>query len=334
MRPASRAAITAATWLPPWMAGWATWGSGSPGEKGDVADGEDVRVSGKRQVAANRNSAASGKLDAEQPRHRAGGDACSPDDRAGRYSPPIFQNHGIGLDMVDTRAQLHRDLASPQRCRGLIRERPVEGAEHAVGRFDERDRRRRRGEIGVVLSEHLVDQLAKAAGHLHAGRPAADDHDAEIDGRRRVGAGSLEPAEQMGPKPQCIVQRLERKGVGADTVDAERRADRSGGDDEVVVAEHPVAADRHRLMLQIDVRDLTEHEADRVIAAEDPSNREADVVGIETSGSHLVEQRLEGVEVVGVDHRDVDLHMSQALGSTNPPEAGTDDDHVRATHRC
>ncbi len=59
---------------------------------------------------------------------------------------------------------------------------------------------------------------------------------------------------------------------------------------------------------------------------EDAARREGDVVGVETGGGHLVQQRLEGVEVVGVDEGDVDRCVAEGLDRRQPAEAGADDD--------
>ena len=235
--------------------------------------------------------------------------------------------------MIDADAELDGDVAATQ-CRGrVLGQRRMERTEHTIDRLDKRDRGRRRREIRIVLAEDSVDQLPETSGHLDAGRTATDDDDAEIDVFTGVGTGPLEPGEQMGPQAQCVVQGLQREGVPVHTGDTERRADRAGGDDEVVVCELPTVANDHGLPLQIDPGDLAEHESNRSVPAEDPANREPDVVSVEPGGGDLVQQRLERVEVVGVDDGDVDIRLGQALGGSYAAEPGPDDDDVRATHR-
>ena len=56
-----------------------------------------------------------------------------------------------------------------------------------------------------------------------------------------------------------------------------------------------------------------------------PAHRVGHVVGVQAGRGHLVEQRLEGVEVVGVDERHVDRGVAERLGRRQAAEAGADD---------
>jgi hypothetical protein len=56
---------------------------------------------------------------------------------------------------------------------------------------------------------------------------------------------------------------------------------------------------------------------------------EGDVGRVQAGGGDLVEQRLERVEVVAVDQRDLDRCAGQAAGRGEAAEPGTDHDHVR-----
>ena len=51
---------------------------------------------------------------------------------------------------------------------------------------------------------------------------------------------------------------------------------------------------------------------DVALAAEHAAHGVGDVVGVEAGGGDLVQQRLEQVEVVGVDDLDVDRRLGQA----------------------
>ena len=74
--------------------------------------------------------------------------------------------------------------------------------------------------------------------------------------------------------------------------------------------------------------DPTEPEAEVLLPLEDPADLVSDVAGVERRGRHLVEQRLERVEVVLVDHQHVDGCVAQALGGVEPAEAGAHDHHT------
>ena len=67
---------------------------------------------------------------------------------------------------------------------------------------------------------------------------------------------------------------------------------------------------------------------DVALAAEHATHGVGDVVGVEPGGGDLVQQRLEQVEVVGVDDLDVDGRRAQALGDGQPAEPGADDDNA------
>ena len=62
------------------------------------------------------------------------------------------------------------------------------------------------------------------------------------------------------------------------------------------------------------------------VAAEDRPHRERDVGGVEARGRHLVQQRLERVEVLGVDDRHVGTGADELAGGRKSREAGADDD--------
>jgi hypothetical protein len=71
------------------------------------------------------------------------------------------------------------------------------------------------------------------------------------------------------------------------------------------------------------------HEGHVVLVVEDGAHRVGDVGGVQPGGGDLVEQRLEGVEVVAVDQRDRHVvGLGQGLGGGEPAEAGPDDHHL------
>ena len=186
-----------------------------------------------------------------------------------------------------------------------------------------------------VALERAVRELGDLAGHLHAGRAGAHDHEGQqvVDVVAAVGAelGHLEGAEDAAAQLEGVVDALHARGVLGEVVVAEVGLRGAGGDDEGVVlrdglaAEH-VAGDRARL--EVDVGDLAEQHLRVLLAAEDLAGGGRDLALGEDAGGHLVEQRLE--EVVGRlgDHRDVDGGLAQCLGAEETTEAGADHDHL------
>jgi len=54
------------------------------------------------------------------------------------------------------------------------------------------------------------------------------------------------------------------------------------------------------------------------------------VGGVQARGGHLVEQRLEGVEVVAVDEGDLHVGVPELAGRVEAAEAGADDGDLHA----
>ena len=105
------------------------------GRQGDVADREDLGMTGQRQVVGDRDASAATQRDAQQARNRAGGHTGGPDDRACGEPAAVLQHDGGGLDMIDTDAELDGDVPSSQRRRRLLGQARVERSEDAVGRL-------------------------------------------------------------------------------------------------------------------------------------------------------------------------------------------------------
>ena len=78
---------------------------------------------------------------------------------------------------------------------------------------------------------------------------------------------------------------------------------------------------------QIDRRHPGHAHGHVALAPEDAAHRVGDVVGVESGRGHLVQERLEGVEVVGVDHDHVDGLLAAApCADREPAEPGPDHD--------
>jgi len=119
--------------------------------------------------------------------------------------------------------------------RGALAER----RQQAIGHLDERDARRLDRQPREVLRQHLGVQLAKAPGHLDAGRTAAADHDVESPGGhdRGIARRFLEAGEHVDPQCQRVLEVLERQRVLRDPGNAEVVGHRTGGQHQHVVAE-------------------------------------------------------------------------------------------------
>ena len=213
----------------------------------------------------------------------------------------------------------------------------AEGRQHLRGGVDEHDA----GGAGVdraeVLVERAVRELGDLAGHLHAGRAGADDHEGQqvvdVVAAGRPELGHLEGAEDPAAQLEGVVDALHAGGELGEVVVAEVGLAGAGGDQQRVVRRHGLATEDLRgdgAGLEVDVGDLAEQDAGVVLPAEHLAGRRGDLALGEDAGRDLVEQRLE--EVVGGlgDHRDVDVGTPQRLGAEQSAEPGADHDHLVA----
>ena len=222
-----------------------------------------------------------------------------------------------------------RDNVRRARSLDLVGHRP----EQPRRRLDEDDPRRPHVDVREVLGEHPGEQLHHRPRRLDAGRPAAAQDDVELaavdDGR--VGGRPLEPLQHGEAKVEGVVEVLQRDGVLVDAVDPVRRRHGAGGDDQRVVAQlvddAVAAVEGHRLGVDVDAGDHRHVHRDVALAAEHAAHGVGDVVGVEPGGGDLVQQRLEQVEVVGVDDLDVDRRLGQSLGGGQTAEPGADHHH-------
>jgi hypothetical protein len=77
----------------------------------------------------------------------------------------------------------------------------------------------------------------------------------------------------------------------------------------------------------VHVGDRAESEVDVGDAANDGPHRVGDVTRIEPRCGHLIEKRLEGVEVALINKSDFDGSMGKFSRSRQPPESGANDHH-------
>ena len=195
--------IWRATCRPPWMAGWATWGSGCPSSSGAAAMSPMANTSGRpgtRQVRLHHQPASPRPLEAELGGDGSGRHARRPHDGPRRQEARRRRGgRPSAVRLVDAGAEHDLDAPPGQRA-----QRPARGQ---VGRTCRAAGRPPRPAMtsgiadlgpGEVAGDDLVEQLLQGAGDLDAGRAAAADHDGQLAlGRRASGLGRdpLEPVE-------------------------------------------------------------------------------------------------------------------------------------------
>lgn len=129
-----------------------------------------------------------------------------------------------------------------------------------------------------------------------------------------------------------IRQRLQRECVLGDPFHAERGADRTCGDHQVVVRHDRTVAERELAIAEGDAGYAAKAKRCILLTSHHRADRKSDVAGIEPGGGDLIEQRLERVKVVGVDQRHPDGSVLQPSSGPQSPEAGTDDDDLGHVH--
>ena len=132
----------------------------------------------------------------------------------------------------------------------------------------------------------------------------------------------------MGADGERIVELFQPEGVLDDARHVEVVRDSAGGDDEHVVRDDVAVVEHDAAPGGVDGNDAAHAHPDVASAGarpDDPAYRLGDLVAVEAGRSHLVEQRLERVEVVGIDQQDVERLIEQPTGDGEAAEPTTDD---------
>ena len=96
----------------------------------------------------------------------------------------------------------------------------------------------------------------------------------------------------------------------------------------LVVLDVEAALEVQRLGVVVHRGDGALEEADVALLGADRAEEPGDVAGVEAGGRDLVEQRVEGVVVVPVDQRDVDVGALELADGGDAAEPTSDDDDV------
>ena len=114
--------------------------------------------------------------------------------------------------------------------------------QHGRAAFEQDDLRGTGIEVAEVLRQRVARDLGERAGHLDAGRTAADDDERQLRGAARgirLTLGALEREQHAAADLERVFERLQPGRVRPPVVVAEVRVRRAGGDDQVVVGESP-----------------------------------------------------------------------------------------------
>ena len=126
---------------------------------------------------------------------------------------------------------------------------------------------------------------------------------------------------------QRLLQRLHAIRVALDALHAEEVRRRAGREHEIVVRNLAVVRQENPARL-VDAFSFRHEELDIRIVAEERADRVRNLVLGQDGRRDLIQQRLEQLEVVAVDERDLDIFFSERLRELDAAESGTDDDDM------
>ena len=171
-------------------------------------------------------------------------------------------------------------------------------------------------DLHEVPLEGVPHQIVEGCRQLTAGRPTADDDDglqplAPLQVRGLL--GFLQGLEDLAPDGVGILQGLHGNGFTAPFVMAEVAAGGPGREHEMVVLVAAVVED-HLLLIGIDVLHFPHQDLDVFGLAQHHAQGGGDIGLGDQPGGHLIEQRLEEVEVAPVDQGDANGFPRQHVG--------------------
>ena len=160
--------------------------------------------------------------------------------------------------------------------------------------------------------------------------PGADDDEVQrpLIEVGPVPAHRVEQGEGMLAQPQRPGHRVEREGVLGGTGGAEEVRLRARGEHQHLSRVARPVGGGDRMSRRVRRHHCGGLDGDRVVLGEDAAQRPGDVADAELGGSDLVQQRLELVVVVPVDHHHPDVVLGQLLRAGDPGETRADDDDL------
>ena len=282
-----------------------------------------------------------GRRDARRPHHGARADLLALAARRLELDAVLVDPHHHRVEHAGHAQALELAL-------GAVRQVGRERGEHPRPGLDEQDLPGGRVHRAEVARQRVARELGDLARHLDAGRPGAHDGERQpLRALHRVALhlGRLERAKDPAADLECALERLHLGCEGGPLRVAEVGVLRAGRHDQLVVGDLAARQILHRRVrdddaaLEVDLGDLAQHHAHVLRALEHGAQRGRDLAGRQRAGRHLVDERLEEVEVAAVDQRHVDVFVAQLVDRLQPAEAAADHDdaapggHVRRRPR-
>src|SRR5215212_1570866 len=188
-------------------------------------------------------------------------DPGGPDGGAGRYRASVGDHHGIRPDLFDPGVVNHLYSLGGEPARGGVYQRGIEAFENMISGVHQHDANTLEVYVGIVILEHIEDQIVRIGRGLDPGRTSADDDEGEQIVRRSVleMLGFFEAIDNVIAYPQGVSQSLDVQGVFFGARGAEERRAAARGQDEVIVRVialvrlHPASLEIHLCCLILKV---------------------------------------------------------------------------------
>ena len=302
--------------------------------RGEIADDEDLRMPGHRQVGLDLHAARTVERRAELGAKRRAPHAGRPDHGL-RGDALLAELYALGVDPGHHAPRPHGDAEMFERELRLRREIRRVGRQHAVRALDEHDARVVRVDAAELAAQRVAGDLGEGAGELHAGGAAADHHEREPGAAlHRIGLalGALECGEHAPADLERVFQGLQSRRVRRPLVVPEIAVGGAGGKDQVVVGELIAVFQAHHAPRDVDCARFAIEHCGVALMREDVPNRPGDGGRREPGGRHLVEERGKEVVIRSIDHGHLDRRSPESLRRPQSAEAAADDNDARGRH--
>jgi hypothetical protein len=311
--------------------------------EGQIADNENIGIVRNGEIGKHLDAAAAiglsvsafGNFAAEVVGGNAAGPEYSASGQLGVFAVVGVAN-AVGIDIVDhgvfenfdakTRDEFFRFGGKIFRVGGEDARSAIQKNDAGFGGID----------VAKIMAKSLASNFREGAGKFEASGASADDDKGEPGAGFGFRAGTFrtfESVEEFVANGGGFLNGLEAGSEGAPGVVAVVGSLRTGGDDEGVVGENAAVAKDNFPGIGIEVDGFAEKDFCVFLAAEDRAKRRSDLTGRERAGGHLIEKRLEEMEVALVDEGDGSVGVLEGLrGDKSAKTAAENENLVCAGH--
>ncbi len=213
-----------------------------------------------------------------------------------------------------------------------------EGEQHPVGHLHQEHPDVVGLDTSIVAGQDLPAQLADCARGLDARRPTADHdegHQATTLFLVFAALCGFEREQHALADSDRVAEILHAvREAGPVPFAAEVVGLRAHRDHQRVVGQRSAVSEQETSPIQVDPLRLGEDDAGVLLFGEHRANGRRDRARRETGGRHLIEQRLEEVMILPIDHREFDVGPRELPRRLQTAETTPDDHHLLACHRA